>query len=209
MKQLTEELFFLKYYIVQLVLLSSKSQTKLWIGLSDCKKSEKDYYNQPKSLRNCGLMTILSQKKSKAAIFIFKCLEGPSIPNFATYIDIMDHKYDTRIFSQKPLIRPVSAVFQFLHILQNLRNFTYCDFNLFLFKHVHLLFSNLLQPFCILIVFHLFTPDVAAKPLSFLFFSCKIHLFFSVELRIQSALICLKQSVLAKLLRSVFLSFDL
>ena len=41
-------------------------------------------------------MTIQSQKKFKAAIQIFKCLQGTAVPNLTSYIEKVDHKYNTR-----------------------------------------------------------------------------------------------------------------
>ena len=41
-------------------------------------------------------MTIQNQKKFKAVIQIFKCLQGTAIPNLASYIEKVDHKYNTR-----------------------------------------------------------------------------------------------------------------
>ena len=43
-----------------------------------------------------GYMTILNQKKFKADLLIFKCLQGTNIPNFAFYGERVDHSYGTR-----------------------------------------------------------------------------------------------------------------
>ena len=53
-------------------------------------------HNQPKSCKECGLMTILNQKRYKASILIFKCLRGAAIPHFTTYINRLEHKYNKR-----------------------------------------------------------------------------------------------------------------
>ena len=60
------------------------------------RRAIKIIYNQPKICKECGLMTIQNQKKFKASMIIFKCLQGTSIPNFASYIDKVDHTYYTR-----------------------------------------------------------------------------------------------------------------
>ena len=59
------------------------------------RRAIKIIYNQPKSCKECGLMTIQNQKKFKASMIIFKCLQR-TIPNFASYIDKVDHTYYTR-----------------------------------------------------------------------------------------------------------------
>ena len=41
-------------------------------------------------------MTIFNQKKFKAGILIFKCLQGTTIPNFASYAERVSHNYGTR-----------------------------------------------------------------------------------------------------------------
>ena len=43
-----------------------------------------------------GYMTIFNQKKFKAGILIFKCLQGTTIPNFASYAERVSHNYGTR-----------------------------------------------------------------------------------------------------------------
>ena len=41
-------------------------------------------------------MTILNQKKFKADLLIFKCLQGTNIPNFVCYGERLNHNYGTR-----------------------------------------------------------------------------------------------------------------
>ena len=53
-------------------------------------------HNQPKKCKECGFMTIQNQKKFKAATQIFKCLQGTAVPNLTSYIEKVDHKYNTR-----------------------------------------------------------------------------------------------------------------
>ena len=53
-------------------------------------------HKQPKSCKECGIMTIQNLKKFKVTIQIFKCLQGTSIPNLASYIEKVDHNYNTR-----------------------------------------------------------------------------------------------------------------
>ena len=43
-----------------------------------------------------GYMTIFNKKKFKAGILIFKCLQGTTIPNFASYAERVSHKYGKR-----------------------------------------------------------------------------------------------------------------
>ena len=43
-----------------------------------------------------GYMMILNQKKFKADLLIFKCLQGTAIPNFASYAERVSHNYGTR-----------------------------------------------------------------------------------------------------------------
>ena len=43
-----------------------------------------------------GYMMILNQKKFKADLLIFKCLQGTAIPNFASYAERVSHNYRTR-----------------------------------------------------------------------------------------------------------------
>ena len=50
------------------------------------KNAMKIIHNQSTSCRDCALITILNQKKCKAAIMTFKCLQGTAIPYFASYI---------------------------------------------------------------------------------------------------------------------------
>ena len=53
-------------------------------------------HNQPKSCKECGFMTILNQKRFQASILIFKYLQGTAIPHFTSYINKVEHKYNTR-----------------------------------------------------------------------------------------------------------------
>ena len=48
-------------------------------------------------------MTILNQKKFKADLLIFKCLQGTNFPNFAFFGERIDHNYGTR--SNKTTLR--------------------------------------------------------------------------------------------------------
>ena len=41
-------------------------------------------------------MTILNQKKFKADLLIFKCLQGTNNPNFVCYGERVNHNYGTR-----------------------------------------------------------------------------------------------------------------
>ena len=60
------------------------------------KSAIKIIHKQPKDSKECGLMSIQDHKKFKAAIQIFKCLQETAIPNLASYIQKVDHNYNTR-----------------------------------------------------------------------------------------------------------------
>ena len=44
-------------------------------------------YKQPKICRECGLLTMQNQKRCKAAILMFQCIQGAAIPHFTSYIN--------------------------------------------------------------------------------------------------------------------------
>ena len=50
----------------------------------------------PEYDQECGYMMILNQKKFKAGLITFKCLQGTNIPNFALYGERVSHNYGTR-----------------------------------------------------------------------------------------------------------------
>eukprot|EP00112_Aurelia_sp_Birch-Aquarium-sp1_P005543 Seg1632.4 transcript_id=Seg1632.4/GoldUCD/mRNA.D3Y31 product="hypothetical protein" protein_id=Seg1632.4/GoldUCD/D3Y31 len=53
-------------------------------------------HRRPEYDKECGFMTIFIQKKFKADLLIFKCLQGTTIANFASYGDRINHNYGTR-----------------------------------------------------------------------------------------------------------------
>ena len=53
-------------------------------------------HNQSKSCKECGPMTLLYQKSYKAAIIMFKCLQGIAILHFTSYVYKVEHKYYKR-----------------------------------------------------------------------------------------------------------------
>ena len=67
-------------------------------------------YKQPKSCRECGFLTIQNQKRYKAAILMFQCIQGAAIPHFTSYINNVEHKYNTRgNLSTLPKVRTEAA----------------------------------------------------------------------------------------------------
>ena len=60
------------------------------------KDAIKIIHSQSKSCRECGLMTILNQKRYKAALLMFKCLQGTALPHFASCINKVEHKHNSR-----------------------------------------------------------------------------------------------------------------
>ena len=53
-------------------------------------------HHHPEFDQEHGYMTILNQKKFKADLLIFKCLQGTTIPNFESYGERVSHNYGTR-----------------------------------------------------------------------------------------------------------------
>ena len=53
-------------------------------------------HHHPELDQERGYMTILNQKNFKADLLIFKCLQGTTIPNFASYSERVSHNYVTR-----------------------------------------------------------------------------------------------------------------
>ena len=53
-------------------------------------------HHHPEFDQEHGYMMILNQKKFKADLLIFKCLQRTAIPNFASYTERVSHNYGTR-----------------------------------------------------------------------------------------------------------------
>ena len=53
-------------------------------------------HHDPEFDQERGYMTIFNQKKIKADLLIFKCLQGSTIQNFASYGERVCHNYGTR-----------------------------------------------------------------------------------------------------------------
>ena len=53
-------------------------------------------HGRPECDQKCRLMTISNQKKYKIDLLMFKCLQGTSVDNFASYGERVSHNYCTR-----------------------------------------------------------------------------------------------------------------
>ena len=53
-------------------------------------------HHRPEYDQECRFMTMFNQKKFKADLLIFKCLQGTTIPNFASFGEKVSHNYGTK-----------------------------------------------------------------------------------------------------------------